>query len=144
MSALVVPFTPEHLAALRPKVGEAEEIAGMPGVAARLAQMGAKTILASTAGPVLGIMGLTPVLPGVCEVFVLATRDQAVYPISFAKSVRKELYTLREKYRRIQAIARDDGFHARWLGWLGLEKEGVLRKFGLHGEDMAMWSLTKI
>lgn len=139
----ITTFAKEHLSAMTPKEGEAAEVAGLPGMADRLVAAGAKTILSASGGTVLGVIGATNILPGVCEVFVLATKDQSAHPIIFAKSVRKELYTLKEKYRRIQAVARDDDFHARWLNWLGFEKEGVLKKFGLHGEDMGMWGLTK-
>ena len=137
----LIPFAKKHLASMNPKRGEAEEIACMPGIADRLANMGAKTVLSASGDIVLGVMGATSILPGVCEVFVLATEDQKRHPLTFAKSVRKELYTLKEKYRRIQAVALNDDFHTRWLSWLGFEREGTLRKFGLHGEDMAMWSL---
>ena len=137
----LIPFAKKHLASMNPKRGEAEEIACMPGIADRLSNMGAKTVLSASGDIVLGVMGATSILPGVCEVFVLATEDQKRHPLTFAKSVREELYTLKEKYRRIQAVALNDDFHTRWLSWLGFEKEGTLRKFGLHGEDMAMWSL---
>lgn len=135
-------FSREHLARMTPKAGDAAEIvSSAPRLAERLEDMGAASILTPDGKTVLGVMGAVPTLPGVCEVFVLASEAQQHHPVTFAKSVRKELYTLKEKYRRIQAVSRDDDFHSRWLSWLGFEREGVLKKYGLHGEDMVMWGL---
>jgi hypothetical protein len=134
-------FRREHLQHMDIKA-DARDVAETPGVPDRLEELGAKSILTADGKKVLAVMGVAPVLPGVCEVFVLASEDQARYPVTFAKAVRKELYTIRAKYRRIQAIAKDDSFHARWLGWLGFEREGVLKKFGRNGEDMVMWGLV--
>ncbi len=121
---------------------DAREIADMAGVPERLEALNAASILSADGKTVLAVMGAVPALPGVCEVFVLASEDQQKHPITFAKCVRKELYTLKHKYRRIQAVAKDDDFHSRWLLWLGFEREGVLKKFGIHGEDMVMWGLV--
>ena len=136
-------FSREHLLRMTPKAGDAEELVKTaPHLADRLEEMGAASILTADGKTVLGVMGAVPTLPGVCEVFVLASEAQARHPITFAKAVRKELYTLRAKYRRIQAVSRDDSFHSRWLSWLGFEREGLMRKYGLHGEDMVMWGLV--
>lgn len=134
-------FCREHLARMNVKA-DAKEIAALPGVPERLEGLNAASILSADGKTVLAVMGAVPTLPGVCEVFVLASEDQMRYPITFAKCVRKELCTLKGKYRRIQAVAKDDDFHARWLGWLGFEREGVMKKFGTHGEDMVMWGLV--
>lgn len=134
-------FCREHLTQMNVKA-DAREVAAMPGVPERLEDLGAASILSNDGKTVLAVMGAVPALPGVCEVFVLASEDQKRHPITFAKAVRKELYILKTKYRRIQAVAKDDAFHARWLGWLGFEREGVLKKFGTHGEDMVMWGLV--
>lgn len=141
MSALIIPFAPYHLKSMRAKSGDAKEVAGSPGIADRLWALGAKTIVAP-GNLVLGVMGRVEMLPSVCEVFILASEDQRDHPIIFARAVRKELYTLKAKYRRIQAVSSIDEFHARWLKWLGFEQEGVLKAYGLHGEDMAIWGLV--
>jgi len=134
-------FSREHLTLMNVKAGDARTVANMAGVAERLEELGAASILSADGTLVLGVMGAAPTIPGVCEVFVLASEDQQRHPITFAKCVRKELYTLKQKYRRIQAVAKDDDFHSRWLSWLGFEREGVMKKFGMNGEDMVMWGL---
>jgi hypothetical protein len=126
---------------MRAKGGDAKEVAGSPGIADRLWALGAKTII-SPSSLVLGVMGAVPMLPHVAEVFILASEDQKDHPIIFARAVRKELYTLKAKYRRIQAVSSCDEFHARWLNWLGFEREGTLRSYGLHGDDMTIWGLV--
>jgi hypothetical protein len=62
--------------------------------------------------------------------------------VSFARVVRRELFTLRSQYRRIHTVSKCDEFHYRWLSWLGFSAEGVLKSYGLEGEDMIMWSMT--
>lgn len=136
----LVTFVADHLKAMRVKAN-AKSIAESDGISDRLVSIGAKTILA-TDGTVLGVMGAVTLLPNVCEVFILASEDQTAHAITFAKCVRKELYTLRAKYRRIQATAICDDFHKRWLSWLGFECEGILKSYGLNGEDMAIWGLV--
>jgi hypothetical protein len=90
---------------------------------------------------VLGVIGVVPQSDGVGEVFVVATDDQKDHPVSFARSVKKELLALRAKFHRIQAVAVDDDFHARWLSWLGFRREGMTEKYVLTDGLMAMWSL---
>lgn len=140
--AIVAPFTPGHLLKLSPKKGDAETIAEMAGTATKLLTIGAKTML-TPKGTVLGIMGAVPSIPGVCEVFIIASEGQKNFPISFARCVQKELCRLRLKYRRIEARTANDEFHKRWISWLGFEYEGIMRRYGLHGEDMILWSLIQ-
>jgi hypothetical protein len=91
---------------------------------------------------VLGIIGAVPTVAGVCEVFVVASEDQRRFPLAFTKAVRQELYQLQNKFRRIQAVSKNDEFHVRWLSWLGFKQEGLMRKYGMNGEDMLMWGLV--
>ena len=137
----LVTFVAEHLKAMRVKAG-VEAVTNSDGIADRLIAVGAKTILASDGRTVLGVMGAVNLLPNVAEVFIVASEDQKDHAITFAKCVRKELYTLKPKYRRIQATSICDDFHKRWLSWLGFECEGVLKAYGLNGEDMAIWGLV--
>lgn len=134
-------FCREHLQSMD-AIPAVKELLTNPAIPGKLEELGAMSILSSDGRTVLGVMGMAPTLPGVCEVFVLASEAQQRHPITFAKAVRKELYTLKAKYRRIQATSKDDEFHSRWLSWLGFEREGVMRKYGLHGEDMVMWGLV--
>ena len=137
----LLPFTREHLALMRVKA-DVIEVAVSPNIGETLENLGAKTIFSADGKIVLGVVGAHRLLPNVAEVFVLASEDQKDHAITFAKCVRKELYTLKAKYRRIQATSICDDFHKRWLEWLGFECEGVLKAYGLNGEDMAIWGLV--
>lgn len=142
---MLIPFTVEHLECMTVKA-DAKAVAASAGTRealVKLAGMGmSRTLISDSSGTVLGVFGAVPTVPGVCEVFILASADQKRFPIIFAKSVRKELYTLKGKFRRIQAVSKNDDFHARWLSWLGFEKEGTMRRYGVDGEDMVMWGFV--
>jgi len=137
--SVLAPFIPEHLSLMRMQES-AKGVGCRPDAAKNLMSLGAKTLFYG--GVPLAVIGYVPTIPGVCEVFVLATEDQKKNPLVFARAVKKELMKLKMEYRRIQAIATNDKFHARWLSWLGFKREGWLKKYGLHGEDMVMWGLT--
>ena len=140
--SFLVPFIPEHLDNLDAKVGDAAEAATFPDVADTLSRIGAQTLLTDDRRIVLGILGVVPSVPGVCEVFIIASKDQARHPLAFARCVHREIGKLCSKYRRIEAKTADDEFHKRWITWLGFEREGTLKRYGLHGENMVLWSLT--
>ena len=138
--AFLIPFRAEHLAVMDIK-DDAKSAAEHPAMIPALEKVG-RTLMADDGKTVLGVIGAVPCLPGVCEVFVLATKTQSHFPVSFARVVRRELFTLRSQYRRIQSVSKCDEFHYRWLSWLGFSAEGVLKSYGLEGEDMIMWSMT--
>lgn len=139
--AHLIPFTADHLLAMQLKAGEAKDTAGQPGVVKALESVG-KTLVADD-GQILAVIGVVPTVPGVGEVFILATDIQAQRPVAFARFIKRELFTLSEKFRRIQAVSKFDDFHCRWLSWLGFQVEGRMRKYGLNGEDMLMWGKVK-
>lgn len=142
---MLVPFKREHVAAMHIKDSEAEDMA-CEGMAASLEWLertgNGKTLFAPDNKTVLGVMGVVPMTPGVCEVFVIPSKEQARYAKLFASEIKKELWAMRPKFRRIQAVARPEQFYSRWLSWLGFSPEGVLRKYGLDGKDMLMWSIV--
>jgi len=143
---MLIPFKVGHIAGIDLEEKAAETVA-RPEMAAALDWLertgNGKTIASANGRIMLGVMGLVPLIEGVCEVFVVASKDQKQHPATFARTVKKELLELRPKFRRIQAIAKNDAFHDRWLFWLGFEKEGILKKYDFDGSDMAMWGLTK-
>ena len=141
----LIPFSLEHISCLNVKEDALGTMA-RPEMASALDWLSAtrngKTLTTPDGKTVLGILGMVPVLPHVCEVFVIASKEQMAHPMTFARAVKREIGHLRLKYRRIQATAANDKFHARWLSWLGFDREGVLKSFGLDGEDMVMWGMV--
>jgi hypothetical protein len=140
--AFLAPFIPEHLDRMDVKDGDAYTVVQNYDVADTLSRIGAKTILTNNQGIVLGIMGAVPLVPGVCEVFILASKQQVEHPVAFARCAHREISLLCSKYRRIEAKTANDEFHRRWITWLGFEQEGILKRYGMNGEDMVLWSLT--
>lgn len=45
------------------------------------------------------------------------------------------------QHPRIQAMCRIDPIYMRFLGFLGFHYEGCLKKFGLNGDDMLIYSI---
>jgi hypothetical protein len=119
---------------------DARETAANPLMVPALMKVGHTLCLDD--GTVLGIIGAVQMIPGVCEVFILASEEQAAHPIPFGRLIKREVFTLRKEYRRIQAISKPDDFHKRWLSWLGFKAEGTLKAYGMDGSDMIMWGLT--
>lgn len=143
--AVLMPFNRTHMLGLNVKADSAATM-DRPDMAPALEWLentgNGATLFSEDRKTVLGVLGAVPTLPGICEVFVIPSKEQAAHPHAFARAVRAQLYTLKPKFRRIQAVAKIDSFHARWLSWLGFVCEGTLRKYGTNGEDMNMWSLT--
>ena len=137
--AFLIPFKREHLAQMTVKA-DARDAAANPLMIPALEKVGHTLVLND--GKVLGVIGAVPTIPGVCEVFILASEEQKDHPIPFGRLIKREVFTLKRQYRRIQAVARNDDFHYRWLSWLGFKAEGVLKAYGMNGEDMVMWGLV--
>ena len=68
----------------------------------------------------------------VAEGWVIATEDVWNYPLSVAKE---------NNITRVQsAIRKDFSEGQRFAEWLGLEKEGLMRKWGFDGSDQYMYA----
>lgn len=83
---------------------------------------------------------------GVCEVWLLKSDLFYKYSRQCAKIIKKHLDEgfNRCDYHRVQAsCSKDSKEQSRWLEWLGFENEGVLRKYGLNGEDYIMHARIK-
>jgi hypothetical protein len=93
-------------------------------------------------GEFLAAAGVVIPYPGMGEGWVIAgplVRSHARY---FHQTVLKVLDQIASdfKIRRIQAMVRAE-FAAshRWMTHLGFEKEAVLHKYGIKGEDMTVY-----
>jgi len=136
---VIVAFTPEHLKADYPP-GLARQIAENPTEDLVRALRRVGTIAAPT-GEVLGVMGAVDKAPGVCEVFILATRAKKRFPHTFAKEVRRELHKLREDFVKIVAVADDTFVSARFFTWLRFWCVGEAPN-GLNGERRMAWEIS--
>jgi len=82
--------------------------------------------------------GMKMVWGQVAEGWVIATQDVWDYPLSVAKAIRKDFARVAKENNivRVQtAIRKDFEQGQRFAEWLGLENEGLMRKFGFDGTD---------
>jgi hypothetical protein len=139
----IVPYTAEHgqfilSCQMNHKVLEADKnYINIEGNAKNLEQddlaftglVGKKPIFAA---------GMKMVWGQVAEGWVIATQDVWDYPLSVAKAIRKDFAKIAKENNivRVQtAIRKDFEQGQRFAEWLGLENEGLMRKFGFDGTD---------
>ena len=80
---------------------------------------------------------------GVAEGWVLATKDVLDYPLSVAKAIKKDFARIAKEnnINRVQsAIRADYTTGLKFAKWLGLEEEGLMKKFGFDGSDQYMYA----
>ena len=139
----IVPYTAEHgqfilSCQMNHKVLEADKnYINIEGNAKNLEQddlaftglVGKKPIFAA---------GMKMIWGQVAEGWVIATQDVWNYPLSVAKAIRKDFARVAKENNivRVQtAIRKDFEQGQRFAEWLGLENEGLMRKFGFDGTD---------
>ena len=139
----IVPYTAEHgqfilSCQMNHKVLEADKnYINIEGNAKNLEQddlaftglVGKKPIFAA---------GMKMVWGQVAEGWVIATQDVWDYPLSVAKAIRKDFARVAKENNivRVQtAIRKDFEQGQRFAEWLGLENEGLMKKFGFDGTD---------
>jgi hypothetical protein len=82
--------------------------------------------------------GMKMVWGQVAEGWVIATEDMWRDPLSVAKAIKKDFARIAKENNivRVQtAIRKDFKQGQRFAEWLGLENEGLMRKFGFDGTD---------
>ena len=82
--------------------------------------------------------GMKMIWGQVAEGWVIATQDVWNYPLSVAKAIKKDFARVAKENNiiRVQtAIRKDFKEGQRFAEWLGLENEGLMRKFGFDGTD---------
>ena len=82
--------------------------------------------------------GMKMIWGQVAEGWVIATQDVWNHPLSVAKAIKKDFARVAKENNivRVQtAIRKDFKQGQRFAEWLGLENEGLMRKFGFDGTD---------
>jgi len=92
---------------------------------------------------ILAILGGFPFVPGVIHFWALISKEVRKCPIEFHKECLKvlEWYEKHEKPRRIQwevDVNYEMGW--RWAEALGLQREGIMRKWGQDGTDHYLYA----
>ena len=139
----IVPYTAEHgqfilSCQMNHKVLEADKnYINIAGNAKNLEQddlaftglIGKKPIFAA---------GMKMIWGQVAEGWVIATQDVWNHPLSVAKAIKKDFARIAKENNitRVQTSIRKDFEQGqRFAEWLGLENEGLMRKFGFDGTD---------
>ncbi len=94
-------------------------------------------------GNIVACGGIYPIWDNVGEAWFLGTDHVNQYPVIITKTIRKYLNNLMSlnKLHRVQAHVRSDWDRAnRWIKFLGMQKEGVVRKFSPDGRDHILFS----
>ena len=88
--------------------------------------------------------GIVPIWQGVAEGWVLSSKHINNYKIKAAGSIKKRLDYLctNNKIIRLQTAVKEKFFIGiRFAEWLGLEKEGLMKYYGLDGTNY--WRMAK-
>jgi hypothetical protein len=87
--------------------------------------------------------GMKIIWNGVAEGWVLATKDALDHPIAVAKAIKKDFARIAKEnnINRVQSAVRANYTTGlKFAKWLGLEEEGLMRKFGFDGSDQYMYA----
>jgi len=79
----------------------------------------------------------------VAEGWVIATSEIWKHPLGVAKAIKKDFARVAKKNNitRVQTAVRADFKEGlRFAEWLGLEEEGLMKKFGFDGSDQYMYA----
>tara|TARA_R100000664_G_scaffold2159_1_gene5544 strand:- start:5676 stop:6140 length:465 start_codon:yes stop_codon:yes gene_type:complete len=82
--------------------------------------------------------GMKMIWGQVAEGWVIASSEMWNYPLAVAKAIKKDFARVAKENNivRVQtAIRKDFEQGQRFAEWLGLENEGLMRKFGFDGTD---------
>ena len=89
--------------------------------------------------------GIIPIWSGVCEGWVMSSSRVFDHKIKAASAIKKRLdyLCINNNIRRLQTCVKEEfTTGVRFAEWLGLEKEGLMRKYGLDGTNY--WRMAKI
>ena len=87
--------------------------------------------------------GMKIIWNGVAEGWVLATKDALDHPLLVAKAIRKDFARIAKEnnIKRVQTAVRANYTTGlKFAKWLGLEEEGLMKKFGFDGSDQYMYA----
>lgn len=138
---IVIPFRPEHVAAMNLQEHQrlAVSVLTMDYIA-QIAHAG-PSITGLVNGRVMGCCGIASPGFGIGTLWAFVAQDSGPHFIRLDRCVRRLLEI--PKLRRIEASAETDFRNGcRWLEMLGFQSEGVMRKYGPHGEDHMRYART--
>lgn len=136
----IVPYTKDHGAYILSQQMNhhlMDQDAGFDGDAMNLEEQGLSFTGLVNDDPIFAA-GLKPLWSGVAECWLLATAKVWNHPIFVARFSKKQLEFLAKKHGfwRIQTAVRSNfDLGLKFIKWLGLKDEGVMKKYGFDGTD---------
>lgn len=140
-----VDFHPRHLDIMVLRDLELEGIFALDDSDERIQSMYENMEIAKTFfcdGRVIACAGFATLWPGVADGWILPSVYLRDHPMSFAKIIRQWIDNLFKEFalHRFQTTSYDDDFHARWMGWIGFEDEGLLKKYRHDGVSLRRYA----
>lgn len=91
-------------------------------------------------GRVAACYGIAPYLGDLADIWLIPSNGIDEHTVELAKGARRFLEEMREDLgiRRMETLCIDDVFHARWMVFLGFQREGVKEKY-IGETDYSMW-----
>lgn len=140
MSFHFIPFSPEHLLFIM-DVNEnvKDEQTGMDLLTIGKASKEQGPCLTLMNGCAVACGGLHFIFKETASIWVRVSRRAGPHA---HYELRGQLYRWIDEYHldRLQAVAQERWGLDKYFTWLGMEKEGVLRKYGPHGIDQTMYA----
>lgn len=96
-------------------------------------------------GSILGIIVVTPYHAGWVDISMFMSKAiQEEFDKDIYKALQDIVNNLRSKYRRVSLNGkRSNDKLTKLIKHLGFEEEGVMRKYGWHGEDYTLFSIVR-
>ena len=140
-----IPFEPKHIDLIEAREHEATGLLAFGNVTERLtalahASKDCGTFIAD--GKIICCAGYLELRPGVIEVWVIPSVHIPKYILEYLRIFKGYMDHLSNdlNYHRIQTSCLDDKLHHRWMKWLGMESEGVMRQYTAKRENFCMFS----
>lgn len=152
---LPISLTAVEYLTINMRLSDQREVYGMRGhenpyLLARevvLATSYGKAGIAAHRGVPCGIIGVSPLWPGVWSAWSFGTDDWrkgAVEMTRYALNVLRP-FILERRAHRLQCESRVDHVDAhRWLSSMGAKPDGLLEGYGRDGSDYIMWSWNHV
>ena len=98
---------------------------------------------AVTENLVLAAGGVYPIWDGVGEAWFISGENLKDNSIAIVRQVKKHLNSIMKQhnFHRIQAVTEERFINSkRWMGFLGMEQEGLMKKYCPYGRNFIRWA----
>ena len=141
----IVPFEVEHLDVMDLRPDELEDVMALDDWFDRFTHLKDASIEAKTFsydGRIIFCAGFMEFFPGVIDCWMMPSIHVNTAKLQFCRVLKAYVDDIIKEYKchRFQTNAPNDELHARWMKFLGLEKEGVMKKFTHNKQDSCMYA----